>query len=105
MIAKLSAMTDSSPRLEVTTSPVTPKWSPMSTRRLKSARASAPTLPWESITWNSAPSPSRRRAKHSFPAVRTKMTRPTAATVTPEDSPASRSANRSRSSAKVCVPG
>src|ERR671936_530640 len=56
--ANRSAMMDSSPRLEVMTSPSTPTWSPRSMSRFQDSRASAPTLASESMTWMS-PLPSR----------------------------------------------
>ncbi len=82
VIANESARTDSSPLREVMTSPCTPTWSPRSTSRFQAASACSPTLASEIMTWMS-PVPSRMVAKHSFPPMRDRMTRP----ATPAKSP------------------
>ena len=90
------AMTLSSPvRLEMT-SPCTATMSPMSTMRFHESRPSSPATARDTITCSSAPPPSRRRAKHSLPAVRRKMTRPVMETVLPVLVSGSRCPNSAR---------
>ena len=95
MIAQESASTDSSPRREVITEPCTNRWSPRSTSALNAASDSAPTPFSDTMTCNSLPvspaPPSRSVAKHNFPELRRKMTRP----VTPTTWPVSVSGGRS----------
>ena len=105
VIAHESASTDSSPRRLVITSPVTPTWSPRSTRRFQSVSASAPTRSRDSIACSSVPSPSRRVAKQSLPVLRRKITRPVTATRSPVAVSVGRSAYRSRTSASVRCAG
>src|SRR3569833_1435810 len=87
--ANRSAMIDSSPRLDVMTSPSTPTWSPRSMSRFHDSRASSPTLARDSMIWMS-PLPSRIVAKQSLPVLRASMTRPVTPTLVPVDVPGSR---------------
>ena len=80
-IAQPSAITDSSPRRDVITSPWTKTWSPRSTLAFQRASSSSPTDASESIACSSVPSPSRRVAKQSLPVLRRKITRPVTPTV------------------------
>ena len=70
------------PRLEVTTSPVTPTWSPRSMSRRPVLQDLGPTLSRATITCRS-PDPSRIVAKHSPPSSRLSSTRPVTETVVP----------------------
>ena len=81
-MANRSASTESSPLREEMTSPSTPTWSPRSTSCFQAARASAPTLSSEIMTWMS-PVPSRMVAKQSFPPMRDSSTRPVTPTFSP----------------------
>ena len=97
-----SANTDSSPRRDVPTSPVTSTWSPRSMSAFQAASDSSPTRSRESITWSSA-SPSRRVAKQSLPVLRKKMTRPVTPTFSPVIVSGSRSGCAARTAASVVV--
>ena len=77
------AMTESSPRLLVMTSPVTARWSPMSTVALNVARLSSPTPSSEIMACSGVPSPERSAANTSLPVPRMKMTRPATVTMSP----------------------
>src|SRR5690606_4972921 len=100
-----SAITDSSPRFEVITSPCTNTWSPRSTSVFQALSDSSPTLARLSMACSSVPSPSRRVAKHSLPVFRMNMTRPVTPTTSPVWVSTGRSGWAARTSASVCVRG
>ena len=77
------AITESSPRLEVMTSPSTHTVSPMSTSDFQDSSASSPMFARDSMAWISSPAPDRKVAKHSLPVLRMNMIRPATPTVTP----------------------
>ena len=102
-IVQESAITESSPRRELITRPVTATKSPRSTRAFHCARGSSPTFALESMTCRRVPSPSWRVPKHSLPVLRTCTTRPATVTMCSVSWPDSRWPNCSRTSARVAV--
>ena len=87
------ASTDSSPRFEAITRPVTLTKSPRSTSAFHAASRSSPTSASDNIAWSRTPEsfserPSCRVAKQSLPVLRMKTTRPVTDTTASVSSPA-----------------
>ncbi|OIQ77261.1 hypothetical protein GALL_410500 [mine drainage metagenome] len=105
VICQAFASTESSPRLDVMTSPVTLTKSPISTTLFQLSSSSWPTLSRESMIWSSAPAPSRIVAKASLPVSRLKITRPTTLSTSPVATSIARSPNFERNCASEVVLG
>ena len=84
------AMTESSPRREAMTLPVTEMKSPKSTSDFHAASASSPTSARESMACTCVPSPSCSVAKQSLPVLRMKIRRPAMETTSSVSSPAAK---------------
>ena len=102
--------TDSSPRRDEITRPVTETKSPRSTSAFHSARDSSPTSASDSITCSLIPEsaavkPSCKVAKQSLPVLRMKTTRPLTLTTSAVSSPATRCPHAACTCAALCVRG